>query len=219
MDKLNQELTENMRKTFKIDELVNKFQDDYKLTDEIENLLGEIPPNQILSRLKEQKNYLRDKVHLYLDSPAYDTQELENNIINDCWQKAYSHFVPNIGYDFFKNYMSQFMPKAIKKYCKNLDHALEIGCGDGVVTKIISKHFKHTTGCDLSENSINLAKKNNHSSNISYICKSALELGKEQKYDFVFSSDILMYSIPNKIKSTFDELTSVLNGGGDFANA
>ena len=75
---------------------------------------------------------------------------------------------------------------------KKYNH-LDVGCGNGYITKIISKYFKKTTGIDLSKEGIKFAKKNlKKSDKISFFCISPEQLIKKKtKYDVITSIEVI----------------------------
>ena len=98
------------------------------------------------------------------------------------WRNNHEH-TPNVVKDL-KKILS-------KRNLKKFNH-LDIGCGNGFITKIISNFFKNTTGIDLSKQGINLAKKNLKEKNIKFINISTDKLIKQKKlYDFITSVEVV----------------------------
>lgn len=68
---------------------------------------------------------------------------------------------------------------------------IDVGCGNGAITKILAKFFKNTCGIDLSLDGIRLAKKNNISK-IEFLHKDMDTLIKKKKYfDFVSAIEVI----------------------------
>lgn len=91
---------------------------------------------------------------------------------------------------------------------------LDVGCGDGALTYLISKNGGYVTGVDLSEEAINFAKeKTKQCGNIKFIKASAYDLPFESKsFDYVISSDAIEHlRDPEKMLS---EMKRVYNGVG-----
>lgn len=80
------------------------------------------------------------------------------------------------------------------KYSNNVDSALDIGCGTGVLGHILAKHFKdaQVTGIDLNTEAVKLANKNakNNSLNdrLSFKNISLSEFANNSKFDLIISN-------------------------------
>jgi len=80
---------------------------------------------------------------------------------------------------------------------------LDVGCGNGYLTKIISVFFKKTWGIDISRQGIKLAKKK--FKKIRFICQSIDVLKKEKKkFDFISALEVIEHQyLPDEfLKST-----------------
>ena len=68
---------------------------------------------------------------------------------------------------------------------------LDVGCGNGAITKKISKHFKSTHGIDTSKEGISFANKNNNN-NIEFSCESIDDLLlKNKRFNFVSTIEVI----------------------------
>lgn len=100
---------------------------------------------------------------------------------------------------------------------KNIQTALEIGCGNGYGTKLIKKYFSPTKiiGIDLDERMIRIATKHNKDLSISYEVMDASNLDFPEKYfDAIFDFGII-HHIPNW-KDSLKEVKRVLKPKGEF---
>lgn len=70
---------------------------------------------------------------------------------------------------------------------------LDIGCGDGSLTKIIAQKAKKVVAYDYNSKSIETAKKKNSTNNIDYFVGDALKDLPKDKYDAVTLSSILTF--------------------------
>lgn len=69
---------------------------------------------------------------------------------------------------------------------------LDVGCGNGAITKKISKHFKSTHGIDTSKDGISFANKNNNNNNIEFSCESIDDLLlKNKRFNFVSTIEVI----------------------------
>jgi len=76
---------------------------------------------------------------------------------------------------------------------------LDLGCGTGWITKIISKDAKSVLGIDISERMIDFAKINNKSSNLNYKLLDLVKLNEVEKFDIITSSLTLHLITPHSI--------------------
>ena len=81
------------------------------------------------------------------------------------------------------------------KYIKHDDSILDLGCGEGSLTNMISNHCKSIVGIDYSKNLIENAKKKYAlKSNLFFLHKDILTIDKyleEHKFDIIILSHIL----------------------------
>ncbi|CAG0895050.1 unnamed protein product [Darwinula stevensoni] len=87
----------------------------------------------------------------------------------------YSKFRPNPP----ANLISFIISYLQEKYAGPLNLALDVGCGSGQSTRLLSPYFKRVIGSDISEAQIANAKQDTQASNISYILKTASSLEAE----------------------------------------
>tara|TARA_B100000780_G_scaffold254987_1_gene203426 strand:+ start:4587 stop:5267 length:681 start_codon:yes stop_codon:yes gene_type:complete len=67
---------------------------------------------------------------------------------------------------------------------KSNDSLLDVCCGNGIVTKLLSKHCKNVIGIDFSPQLIKNAQLNNNSSSIKYIVADATQLSESTQEQF-----------------------------------
>ncbi|WP_033916749.1 class I SAM-dependent methyltransferase [Campylobacter sputorum] len=193
MDKLNQELIEAKKRIDEIDELKKSLESEYKA--------------------------LQDKIHLYFDSPCIDTTETEKFIINSFWQKAYEKYIDG-GYITNDTSMRKMrfpyecllIEKIINENCKEKKTALELGCGNGDTSRFLATIFDSAKAVDMSKERIKENISNNSIKNLVFECKNAFEM--DEKFDFVFASDMLMYSPQCDVLPMFEKLLSLLSDNG-----
>ena len=70
---------------------------------------------------------------------------------------------------------------------------LEIGCGTGIFTELISKSGATIVACELSEELLELAFKKSYPQKVTFINQDAMQLGSEHydRYDVVWGSSVL----------------------------
>lgn len=102
-----------------------------------------------------------------------------------------------------KKLISEFKPKSI----------LEIGCGSGRFTKILSEitEFKKYLALDISQGQIDSAKKYVNNDKIDFQCTKIQDLDIDEKFDLVFSSEVLMHIDFNDIDSVIKKMVSYAN--------
>lgn len=165
--------------------------------------------------LNNEEKYLKDKIHLYFDSKKHQTKDAEEYIINYFWQNATytSDFYTSV---LKQNYTKLRLTKIAKKYSKHRKRALDVGCGNGMYTEHLATLFSESVGLDLSIPRIKKNKDNNALDNVSYLAENFItcDTKKLGKFDFIFASDLGMYSDVKYHKSTFEALLNLLNDDG-----
>lgn len=84
----------------------------------------------------------------------------------------------------------------ITKQITGGDAFLDLGCGTGILTRMLADKFpnSHIVGVDVSANYLEVAKKNSrHYKNITYIHQDAEQLTLDDKFDCIVSSYIPKY--------------------------
>ncbi len=117
----------------------------------------------------------------------------------------------------FRSFVQKFEARRMRKMSDLKDGAvvLEIGCGQGVGTKLIAKHFnpKKIFAIDLDEKMIGRAKKKVQSKDVKFSVADASELPfNDGQFDAVFDFGII-HHIPNW-RDCIKELYRVLKPGG-----
>ena len=100
---------------------------------------------------------------------------------------------------------------------KNINSALEIGCGNGYGSKLIKKYFspKNIFAIDIDEKMIEIAQKNNNDISVTYKVMDASRLDFSNNYfDAIFDFGII-HHIPNW-KDCINELKRVLKKDGEI---
>lgn len=97
-----------------------------------------------------------------------------------------------------KKIISKFKPKSI----------LEIGCGSGRFTKILSEltEFEKYFAIDISQGQIDSAKKFVNNEKIDFQCTKVQDLDIDEKFDLIFSSEVLMHINFNDIDSVIKKI-------------
>lgn len=91
---------------------------------------------------------------------------------------------------------------------------LDIGCGDGEITKSLSDYGK-TTGIDLCSNMIEFARKNNSNKNTNYINTSILDFNNNSEpYSLVTAFNSIYWC--GDLKNVFSKINHLLCDHGKF---
>jgi len=95
---------------------------------------------------------------------------------------------------------------------------LEIGCGTGVFTELVSKSGANIVACELSEQLLELAYKKSYASKVSFISEDAVQLGSEHndRYDVVWGSSVLHHL---DLKLFLPRMLRLMKPGGRFVFA
>lgn len=165
--------------------------------------------------LEKESTILKNKIHLYFDSSKFDTSDTEEYIINYFWQNATysSEFYTSV---LKQNYTKMRLSQIVKKYVTNNLRALDVGCGNGLYTEHLATIFEEVVGLDLSQARIEKNIKDNKFKNIIYLSENFITCTTEKlgKFDFIFASDLGMYSHEKYLENTFNALLNLLKEDG-----
>lgn len=165
--------------------------------------------------LEKECTTLKNKIHLYFDSSKFDTSDTEEYIINYFWQNATysSEFYTSV---LKQNYTKMRLSQMVEKYVSNNFRALDVGCGNGLYTEHLSTIFEEVVGLDLSQARIEKNIKDNKFKNIVYLSENFITCATEKlgKFNFIFASDLGMYSHERYLKKTFKALLNLLTKDG-----
>ena len=97
-----------------------------------------------------------------------------------------------------KKLILKFEPKSI----------LEIGCGSGRFTRVLSEStkFEKYLAIDISQEQIDNSKKYLNNKKIDFQCTKIQDLDINEKFDLVFSSEVLMHINFNDINSVIKKM-------------
>ncbi|MDY3548981.1 class I SAM-dependent methyltransferase [Riemerella anatipestifer] len=111
----------------------------------------------------------------------------------------YNSFVPKLIFDKKINHARyKFIEHKIKHNISKNDTILDLGCGIGTTTNILSKYGKEVIGVDFAEKNIEkcVSKKN-----IKYICDDICTVSLNVKFDFLCLFDVLEHiKVAERIK-------------------
>lgn len=91
---------------------------------------------------------------------------------------------------------------------------LDIGCGNGWVVREMAnlQNCSASTGIDISDVMISVAKNRTEAANASYICEDLLRWKCDDQYDFIISMEVFYYISP--IKEALVKANALLKDGG-----
>jgi 2-polyprenyl-3-methyl-5-hydroxy-6-metoxy-1,4-benzoquinol methylase len=146
-------------------------------------------------------------------------------VINSFWNKIYKEvddggyisddsIINNFRYLYEKEELISFIDRYMVNGEKN--RALDVGCGNGRFTKVLSNYFNNVDAIDLSEDIILKNIKNNHLKNCNYYNKSLEEFANktEFKYDFIYVGGVLMYIEDSELPKSLELLCKILKPNG-----
>lgn len=110
---------------------------------------------------------------------------------------------------YFRNFLKNF----------SFSEALDAGCGPGLFTFYLAKRFpeSHICGCNISREEIEECKKEKlarNITNVSFLQLNLLTLRDKEKYDFIFSIDVLEHIRGNR--KVIENLYNALRNNGTF---
>jgi SAM-dependent methyltransferase len=106
----------------------------------------------------------------------------------------------SIFYKFYPSaHISAFVRSLyLKRFLKNKTFLkiLDAGCGPGLFTFFVADRFPHAQviGCDISKDDIESCNQENINrkfDNVSFVCCDLFELKEKEKYDLIYSIDVL----------------------------
>ena len=107
--------------------------------------------------------------------------------------KQYNDFYIDNDFIRFRRSEEQFVRYLLKNYfSENYKNLLDIGCGTGKYTNIFSNQGIESTGIDISDTGIKIAKDKYPSAN--FIKDDALNLKLNKKFDIIFCSGLSLFN-------------------------
>ena len=107
--------------------------------------------------------------------------------------------------DFIKGFLQHTLPNNAK--------ILDVGCGNGVISRHLGSFGYNVTGIDVSDKTISKAQSLNKYENVKFIKKSAEELvATGDKYDAIICSEVLEHL--NDPNSLLEVLNKILANSG-----
>ena len=128
--------------------------------------------------------------------------------------RYYDVLTDNVDYNDIAFYYSDIL----QKYGSKTGKLLDLGCGTGNLTVRLERlGFSDITGCDLSQNMLDLAKEK--SENIKWLCCDMSKLPFENEFDTVIATlDSINHLKDEKaIEQAFEGVYKSLKNGGIFA--
>jgi trans-aconitate methyltransferase len=128
--------------------------------------------------------------------------------------KVYDRMMDNIPYEEWKQYLMQLFFEYDVPPCAKIT---ELGCGTGVMTRLLSDEGFAMTGVDISEEMLNVAR-GNSGSDITYINSDMRSFEINEKQDAIISiCDSMNYLLTNDdLYRTMVAAHSNLKGNGVF---
>ena len=146
------------------------------------------------------------------ESPEIADQQYIKNLYDDYAKTYDSHLSVTL-----KSRVPQLIYETTKQFSGNskLDKTiLDLGCGTGICGELFSTKANILDGVDLSEKMIEAAQKKSIYNNLYIADISEFLIDKENIYDIIFSSDVLIY-IGNLLE-LFQRIKSALKNNGIF---
>ncbi len=93
------------------------------------------------------------------------------------------------------------------------DTVLDLGCGEGIITAILSEKSRRITGCDYSTEAVNLARQRHPNIEFVYSNSTNLALG-DRLFTKIIMSDVAEHLLPIQLINTLAEVNRILCSGG-----
>lgn len=118
----------------------------------------------------------------------------------------------NVGYTLSK-YKKQYLP-ILNDFKKN-SKILELGCGRGIFLNFLKENgYDDVLGVDISEEQIEIAKKNNFQTKLGGVIEFLKT--NEKKFDLIFAIDLIEHFSKTELIELFERIYKCLNKNGAF---
>lgn len=97
---------------------------------------------------------------------------------------------------------------------KKYENILDVGCGNGILTRKLSSYSTNIIGIDLSKKNIEIAKLHNRNDNVQFHVVDAEKYYSDTKFDCIVSNMVLMDAM--NVDIILKNLSKLLNQSGDF---
>lgn len=97
---------------------------------------------------------------------------------------------------------------------ENAKSAIDLGCGNGKLTAILKSNGLNVTGIDISEQMLEIARKEHPG--INFICTDATDFSIEKKVDVIFSKGMIHWVKTEMQDSMLSCISAALKKGGQF---
>lgn len=109
-----------------------------------------------------------------------------------------------------KERLLQTIKKEIENKC-----VLDLGCGEGYITRKIAKTAKKIIGIDLSQDMIDIANQTNKYNNVSYLILDIKNIEQiKETFDVIVISLVLHYFTHGELKTVSKKIAKLLRPGG-----
>jgi len=132
------------------------------------------------------------------------------------WDNLYRKSDP---FNYLHDFNEKIREDIILDYLKWSKHknVLDVGCGEGTLTKKISLYSEAIDAFDISANAIDFAKTMSDSQNIHYFDLDAADyIASDKKYDLILCSEMIYYLSNQQIIRLFEELRESIRSNGYF---
>jgi len=103
--------------------------------------------------------------------------------------KADFNEIAELGGDPKWNHNNCYYPYLLRQVPSGAETCLEIGCGKGELSSLLSKRVRRVIAVDLADKMIEFARSHNSSENIEYVCGNILDMAfAPASFDIIISS-------------------------------
>ena len=93
--------------------------------------------------------------------------------------------------------------------------ALDIGCGEGMLSEMLLSVCGHVDGMDISEAAVDRARnKFRNRSHLRFLAADILKSELMEKYDLIVCAEVLYYLTRNQLRTVLQKISSGLNARG-----
>jgi 2-polyprenyl-3-methyl-5-hydroxy-6-metoxy-1,4-benzoquinol methylase len=158
------------------------------------------------TKLSNREMPFEMNLHVNLESALLDTNAPTYRSYYDRWANRYASISDEGKMIFHEKIQMPVLQAEIETL--QFKNTLDVGCGIGGYSDLLSKHSERVLGIDISPNMIELAKKRSTLDNVEFQASDILEFETNEKFDFILAGFMLSYF--SELSELFSKICSLM---------